>query len=109
MAAIIQLQNHYGGQWILKGANSLSIDTLGNISICTLGNAGMATAGMGDVLSGMLAGLLAQDATLPFAQIIALHARSGDILSQESISVDVNKMGNTAAKLLKTNAIPSDN
>ena len=108
MAAIIQLQNHYGGQWILKGANSLSIDTLGNISICTLGNAGMATAGMGDVLSGMLAGLLAQDATLPFAQIIALHARSGDILSQESISVDVNKMGNTAAKLLKTNAILSD-
>ncbi|OAU95025.1 bifunctional ADP-dependent NAD(P)H-hydrate dehydratase/NAD(P)H-hydrate epimerase [Moraxella catarrhalis] len=108
MDAICCLQLRYGGQWVLKGANSLSIDAAGNVSICTLGSAAMATAGMGDVLSGMMAGLLAQDAALPCAQIVALHAKSGDVLSQESICADVNNMGNIAAKLLKTSAISSN-
>ena len=99
--AIRSLQARYGGQWVLKGANTLTIDMHGVIRICTLGNAAMATAGMGDVLSGMMAGILAQAPTTPIHQIIALHAHCGDVLSADGIVVDVNQMGQIASQTLK--------
>ena len=79
-SAICELHHRYGGSWVLKGANTLVLanDTL---SICTLGNAGMATAGMGDVLSGMLAGLFAQLDISPMTAV-ALHAHAGDLLAR---------------------------
>lgn len=107
IGAIQALQARYGGQWVLKGANTLTIDQHGTIRICTLGNAGMATAGMGDVLSGMMAGILAQAPNTPIHQIVALHAHCGDLLSADGIVVDVNQMGKIATKVLKT-ITPSD-
>ena len=101
IGAIRALQARYGGQWVLKGANTLTIDMHGVIRICTLGNAAMATAGMGDVLSGMMAGILAQAPTTPIHQIIALHAHCGDVLSADGIVVDVNQMGQIASQTLK--------
>lgn len=102
IGAITALQAKYGGQWLLKGANSLTIDHIAQIRICTLGNAHMATAGMGDVLSGMMAGILAQAPDTPISQITALHAHSGDLLAANGIAVDVNEMAKTAAKILKS-------
>lgn len=102
--AIRSLQARYGGQWVLKGANTLTIDMHGEIRICTLGNAAMATAGMGDVLSGMMAGILAQAPTTPIHQIVALHAHCGDVLSADGIVVDVNQMGQIASQTLKATA-----
>ena len=99
--AIRSLQARYGGQWVLKGANTLTIDMHGVIRICTLGNAAMATAGMGDVLSGMMAGILAQAPDTPIHQIVALHAHCGDMLSADGIVVDVNQMGQIASQTLK--------
>lgn len=82
IAAIYALKEKYGGNWLLKGAGSLSLDQDG-LSICALGNAGMATAGMGDTLAGMAGGLLAQLPELALHEIVALHAAAGDLLAEQ--------------------------
>ena len=45
---------------ILKGAGTIVCDPLGTWAVNTTGNPGMAAGGMGDVLSGIIGGLLAQ-------------------------------------------------
>lgn len=45
---------------VLKGSGTIICDTNRHKYICPYGYDGMATAGMGDVLTGMIAGLLAQ-------------------------------------------------
>ena len=79
--AIYKLQQRYGGQWVLKGSGSLILEN-NKISICSTGNAGMATGGMGDVLSGMIAGLKAQfHDQISVADIVTLHGHAGDQLA----------------------------
>jgi hydroxyethylthiazole kinase-like uncharacterized protein yjeF len=63
-AAIQALQHRYGGVVLLKGAGSLVFDGK-QMVICSEGNPGMASGGMGDILSGIIAALLAQGLT-PF-------------------------------------------
>jgi ADP-dependent NAD(P)H-hydrate dehydratase len=48
------------------------------------GNSGLATSGSGDVLAGLIAGLVARGATLEQAAAwgVALHARAGERLAQ---------------------------
>ena len=81
--AIQQLQQQYGGVCILKGAGTLVADDVA-IGICTAGNPGMASAGMGDVLSGIIGGLLAQGLTLIDAAKygVLVHAKAADIAAQ---------------------------
>lgn len=98
LAAIKQCADNYGGDWVLKGAGSLvleqsleSINCEQQIYICAVGNAGMATAGMGDILSGVCAGLLAQlDLTVKqrsLTQAVLVHGLAGDIMvSQNTVS-----------------------
>lgn len=57
--AAAAIARHYGGVCVLKGAGSLIRDASG-LSLCDTGNPGMASGGMGDVLTGIIAGLLAQ-------------------------------------------------
>jgi NAD(P)H-hydrate epimerase len=45
---------------VLKGASTVVAGADGNIAVNSTGNPGMATGGMGDVLAGLLGGLLAQ-------------------------------------------------
>ena len=59
-ASIECIQKKFGGAIILKGAGSLVLGESGITAIVTDGNPGMATGGMGDVLSGILGGLIAQ-------------------------------------------------
>ncbi len=54
-----RLQQRFGGVVLLKGAGSL-IDDGKQITLCDEGNPGMASGGMGDLLSGIIAALLAQ-------------------------------------------------
>ncbi len=58
-AAVQRLQRQYSGVWLLKGAGSL-LYAGEKTYLAAVGNAGMASGGMGDVLTGVIAGLLAQ-------------------------------------------------
>ncbi|MEN2752256.1 NAD(P)H-hydrate dehydratase [Psychrobacter sp. FBL11] len=86
-SAIHQCANIYGGNWVLKGAGSLIL-AQGQLYVCGAGNAGMATAGMGDILSGVVAGLLAQqdlnDEQNNLCQAVVIHALAGDMLVRQS-------------------------
>jgi NAD(P)H-hydrate epimerase len=80
-AAVERLQAVYGGIVVLKGAGSL-IHSGGNrpTALCSDGNPGMASGGSGDLLTGIIAALLAQGfATQEAAEIgVCLHAAAGD-------------------------------
>jgi len=65
---------------VLKGAGSLVAAPDGRLDVCPWGNPGMASGGMGDLLTGIVAGLLAQgcDAWQAACLGTGLHARAGD-------------------------------
>ena len=79
--AVSMLQANFGGQVVLKGCGSLVCTDESALYLCDAGNPGMATAGMGDVLSGVIAGLAAQGLSLADAARLGvwLHARAGDL------------------------------
>lgn len=81
--AATTLQSLCGAVVVLKGAGSLVADGQ-SIGICDLGNPGMATAGMGDVLTGVIAGLRAQglDASSAARTGCWLHAAAGDAAAE---------------------------
>jgi NAD(P)H-hydrate epimerase len=65
---------------VLKGCGTVVANPLGSYSICAAGNPGMATGGSGDVLTGVIAGLLGQGLdTWAAAQAgVVAHALAGD-------------------------------
>ena len=69
---------------VLKGAHSIVVNG-DNLYINTTGNPGMATAGSGDVLSGMIAGLMSQgyDPLLATVFGVYLHGSAGNLVAQE--------------------------
>jgi len=69
---------------LIKGANSLIINK-DEVYINMSGNPGMATAGSGDVLTGMITGLLSQGYQPLEAVLLGtyLHGSAGDIASME--------------------------
>lgn len=78
-SALIQLQKKLGGCVLLKGSGTLI--TVGKeCLVCNKGNSGMAVAGCGDVLSGLIGGLLAQgyNPELSASLGVWLHALAGD-------------------------------
>ena len=67
---------------VLKGAGTIIAAPSGEVFINPTGNEGMATAGSGDVLMGLIAGLLAQRPISPIEAVLAgvwLHGRAGDL------------------------------
>ncbi len=70
----------FGGSCVLKGAGTLVHSAAGGTWVCDRGNPGMATAGTGDVLTGILAALLAggADAGACARAGVLLHAEAGD-------------------------------
>ncbi len=80
-AAVEQLQWRYGGVVVLKGAGTLVHDGGGRpTAVCSDGNPGMASGGMGDVLTGIIAGFIAQGWDLSHAAElgVCLHAAAAD-------------------------------
>ena len=80
MGAIEKLTDKYGGTIVLKGAGTLVSASEGPAWISTSGNPGMAAPGMGDVLTGVVAALLAQGLSLETAATFGaeIHALAGD-------------------------------
>lgn len=83
-AAARALAQKYRAVAVLKGAGSLIADPDGRVAVCPWGNPGMASGGMGDVLTGVIAGLLAQGlGTWDAACLgVGLHARAGDLAAR---------------------------
>ena len=82
--AVAAIQAKYGGIAVLKGAGTL-IASHDDIAVSTTGNPGMASGGMGDVLSGVIAGLLAQGLPLKNAaqQGVYSHGRAADLVAEK--------------------------
>jgi len=84
-AAASAIRAAYGGIAVLKGAGTL-IASASQIGVSTTGNPGMASGGMGDVLSGVIAGLIAQGLDLQEAaeQGVFLHGRAADLAAAKN-------------------------
>ena len=82
---------------VLKGAHSAIGLPSGDVIFNTTGNAGMATAGSGDVLAGVITGLLAQGLSSEGAALagVFLHGKAGDLAEKR-----VGKMSLMASDLL---------
>src|SRR5262249_556456 len=74
----------YGVIVVLKGFQTVTAIPKGDVFINTTGNPGMATAGMGDVLTGVIASLIAQGLESQKAAIagVYLHGRAGDRIAE---------------------------
>jgi NAD(P)H-hydrate epimerase len=70
---------------VLKGAKTVIAQPDGAAAVCPTGNPGMATAGTGDVLTGMIVGLLAQGLASWEAACAAtyLHGYAGDLAAAD--------------------------
>src|SRR5204862_4935822 len=78
--ALAALVERYQCTVVLKGAGTLIGAPGKTPGICNRGNPGMATAGMGDVLTGAIAGILAQchDPWAAARVGVLVHAMAGD-------------------------------
>ena len=75
----------HGVYLVRKGHRTLAAAPDGRLAVNTTGNDGMAKGGSGDILTGLLTGLLAQGME-PFAACCAavwLHGRAGDLAAEE--------------------------
>ena len=79
------IQQKYGGICVLKGPGTVVYDGV-QTYINDSGSAGMAKAGMGDVLAGMIGGLLARFPDLPKGPLVAtavwMHGRAAQIAAE---------------------------
>lgn len=83
-AAVRTLAGKYRAVVVLKGEGSLVANPEGRVAVCPWGNPGMASGGMGDVLTGVIAGLMAQQLDPWDAAClgVGLHARAGDLAAR---------------------------
>lgn len=87
---------------VLKGAYTAICLPCGNVYFNTTGNPGMATAGSGDVLTGIITGLLAQGHTPEKAAIagVFMHGLAGDFAAR-ILSMNNMISGDIATNLSK--------
>ncbi|MCL6636589.1 MAG: NAD(P)H-hydrate dehydratase [Alicyclobacillus sp.] len=81
LQAARSLAQRTGAVVVLKGYRTLVADPLGRVRVNPTGDASLATAGTGDVLAGVIGGLLAQGAD-PWTAALAgvwLHGRAGEL------------------------------
>lgn len=79
-----QFTSKYGVTLVFKGAPTVTSAPNGNLWVNSTGNPGMATGGMGDVLTGIIAGLMAQGISSESAAALGvyLHGLAGDIAAE---------------------------
>jgi hydroxyethylthiazole kinase-like uncharacterized protein yjeF len=72
---------------VLKGHRTLIAQPNGDLWVNPTGNPGMATGGTGDILTGMVAGFIAQHPTRIFEAVVAavyLHGLAGDVACEST-------------------------
>jgi len=78
-----KIAQKYNAITVLKGSGSIITDGNKQHAICPYGNPGMASSGMGDILTGIITGLIAQGVDLFNAAKLGvyIHAKAGDCAS----------------------------
>lgn len=98
----INIVQNFSKKWnkiiVLKGANTVISSPDGKILISPFANPILATAGTGDILSGIIAGLLAQGLKVSDASCVGVFIHS---LAAEVIAKEIGKTGMLASDLLK--------
>ena len=100
---------------VIKGAHTITIFNH-QLFINSTGNPGMATAGSGDVLTGVITGLISQGYQAVAAAIfgVYLHGKAGDFAAQEigyeaiMASDIINYLGDTFVNLFKRPEQPKE-
>ena len=85
LQAVRSLASGVTAHVLLKGYHSLISDPGGHTSVNLTGNPGLATAGSGDVLTGIVGGLIAQGASVENALVVGayVHGLAGDLAAAE--------------------------
>jgi ADP-dependent NAD(P)H-hydrate dehydratase / NAD(P)H-hydrate epimerase len=96
LASVKQLQEKYGGICLLKGAGTM-IASRHDVWLCPYGNPGMSVAGMGDVLSGVIGGLVGQGLDIEDAAALGAIVHS---LAADNIVARQGERGLLATELL---------
>jgi hydroxyethylthiazole kinase-like uncharacterized protein yjeF len=89
---------------LLKNEYTFIIDQKSNVFINPTGNAAMAQGGMGDVLTGIVASLIAQGYTGADAAVIAsyIHGSSGDDLAGTRFCVTASQVAKHIPQVIKS-------
>jgi hydroxyethylthiazole kinase-like uncharacterized protein yjeF len=85
LAAVRRAAAETGAVVVLKGSRTLIASPTGEVHVNPTGNPGMATGGSGDVLTGLIAALLAQGLEgLDAARLgVYLHGLAGDLVAED--------------------------
>ena len=100
-ASSAKIQKKFNAAVVLKGSGTVICHQKNGIQqwgVCNCGNPGMATGGMGDVLTGIFAGMLAQGLTPKEACEVGvdLHAKAAD-----QASFDLGEVGLTPSDVIE--------
>ena len=112
VAAALAIAKRYRSYAALKGNGTVVAAPDGRWWINPSGNAGMASAGMGDALTGLVAGLIAQGAA-PLDALLAgvwLHGAAGDAVTQANggpLGVTASELIDSARTLLNRSIYPA--
>lgn len=97
----------YHATFVVKSESTMVVHPDGKVFVTSKGNAGMATAGSGDVLAGVIAGMMKQTAggLAPLAGVY-IHGLAGDMAAEEFgyglIASDIlNKLPQAGVTLVK--------
>ena len=94
---------------VLKGHYTMTVRPDSKVYVNSSGNAGMATPGSGDVLTGVISALIAQNYAADWSVVLGvyLHGLAGDLAAQEHgtygmIAGDiVNHLGKAIIEVMK--------
>jgi len=104
----VKVASEFAGKWnavvLLKGFHTVIAAPNGEVFVNTTGSAGLAKGGSGDVLTGLLAALIAQFGAADLHRVVALgaylHGRAAELISAAS-----DESGILAGEV--ANAVPS--
>ena len=112
VAAALAIAKRYRAFAALKGNGTIVAAPDGRWWVNPSGNAGMASAGMGDALTGLVAGLIAQGAS-PLDALLAgvwLHGAAGDAVAQANggpLGITASDLIDSARALLNRSIYPA--